>query len=104
MTNQLPPGSTRSGGVLEVLVRIIAIVATALLLVASLFVGAFVALTLLGLIAIIWLVFAIRWWYIKRRWRREAGDDGVRTDKEAGSTTVEGDFRVVDERRERNRE
>lgn len=104
MTDQLPPGTGRSGGVLEILVRIAAVVATALLLIASLFVGAFVALTLLGLIAIIWLVFAFRWWQVKRRWRREAGADGRRADDDTGATTVEGDYRVVDERRERDRE
>lgn len=104
MTDQLPPGSGRSGGVLEILVRIAAVVATALLLIASLFVGAFVALTLLGLIAIIWIVFAVRWWQLKRRWRRDAGDERKRTDDGTGSTTVEGDYRVVDERRERDRE
>lgn len=104
MTDQLPPGAGRSGGVFEILVRIVAVVATALLLVASLFVGAFVALTLLGLIAIIWLVFAVRWWQVKRRWRRDAGDQGTRQGEDTGATTVDGDYRVVDERREHDRE
>lgn len=100
MTEQLPPGRGASSGIVDLVTRLVAVVATALLLVASLFVGAFVALTLLGFVAIIWLVFAFRWWQAKRRWRSTERPNPTQPRAEPGSTTVEGDYRVVRNDRE----
>lgn len=102
MNRQLPPG--RRPGLLDLLVRGIAVVVTALVVVATFFVGAFVALVLLGVVAIVWLVFAIRWWQLKRQWRARRRDndrDDGPGGPSGGSTTVDGDYRVVDERRDR---
>ena len=61
-------------------------------LVISLFVGAVVALVALGFVAVGWAVFAFRTWQLKRQVSRDRPD--------AGSTTIEGDYRVVDDSRE----
>jgi L-lactate permease len=71
---------------MEVLSRIIAAILSILVLIASFFVGAVVALVALGLIVIGWLAFAIRWWQLKRQ---------ARSSGTTQSETIEGEYRVV---------
>src|SRR5690606_19392539 len=51
------------------LVRVVAAISAAVLLAASLFVGAFVFLIVLGIVAVLVLVFAIRFWRFRRQIR-----------------------------------
>lgn len=71
---------------MDVLSRILAAVVSVIVLIASFFVGAVVALVALGLVVIGWLAFAVRWWQLKRQQRKAAAD---RPD------TIEGEYRVV---------
>jgi uncharacterized membrane-anchored protein len=71
---------------MEVLSRIIAAILSILVLIASFFVGAVVALVALGLVVIGWLAFAIRWWQLKRQANRTGTTH---------SETIEGEYRVV---------
>ena len=70
--------------------RFIAAILSVVVLATSLFVGAVVALVVLGLVAIGWLVFAFRMWRLRR----------ATPPASSTSTTVEGDYRVVHDRRE----
>ena|SRR5690606_20881619 len=51
------------------LVRVVAAIGAALLLASSLFVGAFVFLIVLGIVAVMALVFTIRFWRFRRQIR-----------------------------------
>lgn len=95
MNARLPPGGTP--GPFDWLVRIVAALITAAVLIASFFIGAVVALALLGVAMIVWAVLAFRWWQFRRRWRQAQRDDGT------GSTTIEGDYRVVHDREDERR-
>jgi membrane protein implicated in regulation of membrane protease activity len=95
MNARLPPG--RSVRPFDWLVRIVAAVLTVAVLVASFFIGAVIALIAVGLAAVVWAVFAFRWWQLKRRYRR-----GVeRAQQQQGNRTIDGDYRIVDDEERR---
>ncbi len=74
---------------MDVISRIIAAILSVIVLIASFFVGAFVALVALGLVVISWFAFAIRWWRLRRQAeKRPRGGPG-------GNQTIEGEYRVV---------
>ena len=76
--------------------RFIAAIVSVVLLAASLFVGAVVALVMLGLVAVGWLVFAFRTW----RLRHAAPNGQAPPSGPSSNTTIEGDYRVVRDPRE----
>ena len=76
--------------------RFIAAIVSVVLLAASLFVGAVVALVMLGLVAVGWLVFAFRMWRLRRDAERGQGPPSG----PSSNTTIEGDYRVVRDPRE----
>jgi antibiotic biosynthesis monooxygenase (ABM) superfamily enzyme len=78
---------------MDSLAKFIAAVISVIVLAASLFVGAVVALVVLGFVAIGWAVFAFRMWQARRRVRNAEVDA-------SSSTTVDGDYRVVHDSRE----
>lgn len=74
---------------MEVISRIVAAILSVIVLIASFFVGAFVALVALGLVVLGWFAFAIRWWRLRRQAeKRPRGGPG-------DSQTIEGEYRVV---------
>lgn len=78
---------------MDSLAKFIAAIVSVLVLAASLFVGAVVALVVLGFVAIGWAVFAFRLWQARRRVRNTEAASST-------STTVDGDYRVVHDSRE----
>ncbi len=77
---------------MDSLAKFIAALVSVIVLAASLFVGAVVALVVLGFVAIGWAVFAFRMWQARRRVRS--------AEASSSSTTVDGDYRVVHDSRE----
>ena len=78
---------------MDSLAKFIAALVSIVILVASLFVGAVVALVVLGFVAIGWAVFAFRMWQARRRVRNAEAHA-------ASKTTIDGDYRVVHDSRE----
>lgn len=78
---------------MDSLAKFIAALVSLIVLAASLFVGAVVALVVLGFVAIGWAVFAFRMWQARRRVRNAE-------EKNPSTTTVDGDYRVVHDSRE----
>lgn len=78
---------------MDSLAKFIAALVSIIVLAASLFVGAIVALVVLGFLAIGWAVFAFRMWQARRRVR---GTEAA----SPSTTTVDGDYRVVDDSRQ----
>lgn len=94
MYQRIPPPP---GGFAGLLGRAVAAIVTLAVLVASFFVGAVVAVALIGLAVLSWTAFAIRWWWLKRRGRATMEEAARQRD----STTVEGDYSVIRERDDR---
>lgn len=78
---------------MDSLAKFIAAIVSVIVLAASLFVGAVVALVVLGFVAIGWAIFAFQLWRTRRRMRNAEA-------KSPSSTTVEGDYRVLHDSRE----
>lgn len=74
------------------LTRLFAALASVVVLVASLFIGAVVALVALGFVVLGWMAFIIRRWQLRRQ------------GPPPGSTTIEGDYRVVHDTRDEDRQ
>ncbi len=78
------------------LVQILGVIGGALMLVAALFVGAFVFLALLGLAVIGGLLFSLRVWWLRRQFRKaaaqqqQAGRTRREQHQERRSTVIEG--------------
>lgn len=77
--------------------RIIAAIVSAIVLVASFFVGAVLAIIMIGAVALTWIAMAVRLWLARRRFRAAA----AASDRRHGA--IEGDYRVVDEGEEPRR-
>lgn len=78
---------------MDSLAKFIAAFVSIIVLAASLFVGAVVALVVLGFVAIGWAIFAFRLWRERRRMRNADATSST-------ATTVDGDYRVVHDSRE----
>lgn len=78
------------------LVQVLGVIGGALMLVAALFVGAFVFLALLGLAVIGGLLFSLRLWWLRRQFRkaaeqhRQAGGTRQEHHRRESTTVIEG--------------
>jgi uncharacterized iron-regulated membrane protein len=82
------------------LVQILSLLVFAVLLVAALIMGAFVIAVLLGFAVIAALVFAVRVWWLKRKYgARPPFDGGPAPPGEVqGTRLIEGEYQVLSER------
>lgn len=74
--------------------RILAAIAAAAVLIGSFFIGAIAVVTLFGLAVLAWVGAMLRIVWLRRR----ARDPGT------GPTTVDGEYRVIDKRRDGERD
>ena len=61
------------------------------------FVGTVLFLTILGVLAVLFLVFYLRFWWLRRRWARQHQQPAQR-----GSVTLEGEYTVSKQEKPRN--
>jgi hypothetical protein len=61
--------------------------------VVSLFLGTVLFLVVLGALLLLALVLYLRFWWLRRKWARQAGQDGSHSDK-PGPVTLEGEYTV----------
>ena len=80
------------------LVQILSLLAFVLLLIGALFVGAVILSLVLGLAAIAALVFSIRIWWLRRRFRK--GWDNLERGDSKSRQVIDVSYTVVEERRE----
>lgn len=82
------------------LANILVIIAGAVVITVSLIVGFLAFLVLGALVLVSAAVIGVRVWWLKRRIARQA-ERRPRPDRESAHGVIEGEYRVVDEERER---
>lgn len=81
------------------IVRVFAMIAAALFAVGAIFLGAVVVFFFVGVALLVWLVFRVRLWWMRRQMPGRGSYTGTRTRTERdGDDIVEVEYRVVEER------
>jgi hypothetical protein len=83
------------------IVRVFAMIAAALFAVGAIFLGAVVVFFFVGVALLVWLIFRVRFWWMRRQMPGRGSYTGTRTRTERdGDDIVEVEYRVVEERSE----
>ncbi len=72
-------------------------IVAAFIAIGAIFLGAVVVFFLVGLALLVWLVFSVRLWWMRRQMQGRGARVRTRTERERGDI-VEVEYRVVEER------
>ncbi|MGI9259289.1 MAG: hypothetical protein ACR2QQ_10665 [Gammaproteobacteria bacterium] len=83
------------------IVKVFAMIVAALFAVGAIFLGAVVIFFLVGFALLVWILFSVRLWWMRRQMRGRGGHAQTRTrtrTEREGGDIVEVEYRVVEER------